>query len=172
MKTNRTADVVRIYDDVSTELHGLLYQKLGNRQEAEEIAQEAFERLCSVVEREDINDVRRYFFTMAKRLALNALRRREVEKAYVIRERSVQSLHLAVEPNPEQLAVAEEMLSQARATLSSLPSKTRHVFLLHRFEAYTYQEIADQLGMSKKSVEYHMNRALSAIVAAVGDGGS
>ena len=59
--------------------------------------------------------------------------------------------------------MGRERLSIVQRVLAALPRKTQHVFLLHRFEGYTYAEIARQVGLSQKSVEYHMNRALMAI---------
>ena len=60
----------------------------------------------------------------------------------------------------------EQLLAVHRAVMA-LPGRTRHVFLLHRFESYTYLDIARELGVSRKSVEYHMNRALSAVSTAL-----
>ena len=166
----KKAEIIRLFDDASDELHQLLNRKLGNRQEAEEIAQDAFEKLCRLAEREDIEDLRKYFFTMANRLALNALRRRQVEGNYLLREQ--QNLDNSVsghgsEIGPEEILSAREKLQMVKFALSDLPNKTRHVFLLHRFEGYTYPEIANQLGLSTKAVEYHMTRALIAVVGAL-----
>lgn len=165
----KNAEVIRLYDDASDELLGMLTRRLGSRGEAEEVAQDAFERLCSLSEREDINDLRRYFFTMANRLALNVLRRRKLEVAHIARER--QLLEGAIsEPitlGPERIVDANESLFQVKAVLMNLPDKTRHIFFLHRFEGYTYPEIAKQLRLSQKAIEYHMNRALSALIEAV-----
>lgn len=43
---------------------------------------------------------------------------------------------------------------------SSLPTKTREVFLLSRIEGYSNKEIADKLAISVKTVENQMTRAL------------
>ena len=60
----RRANIIQLYDETSAELQRVLYRKLGSRQEAEEVVQNAFEKLCTLVEREDIEDLRK-FFTMA-----------------------------------------------------------------------------------------------------------
>ena len=164
------AKIVKLYDDASPELRRLLLRKLDNREEAEEIAQDAFAKLLELVEREEIKDLRKYFFTMANRLALNALRRRKVERLHLVRE----SAGYGWDPadahsghNPETAAIHAQKLALVKRALCGLPVKTRHVFLLHRFQGYTYPEIAGQLGLSRKAVEYHMGRALSSIVSAV-----
>ncbi len=158
------AEIVRLYDEASPELLRVLQRKLGNRQEAEEVAQDAFEKLCELVQREDIDDLRKYFFTMANRMALNVLRRRGVENEYIALHPGVS--HESSAFDPETIAIHQEKLKLTKRALQALPQKTRHVFLLHRFEGYTYPEIAQQLGLSRKSIEYHMNRALAAVIAA------
>ena len=47
-----------------------------------------------------------------------------------------------------------------RHTLSSLPEQTRHIFMLSRFENRSNKEIAETVGLSVKSVEYHIGKAL------------
>ena len=163
MSKPRQAEIIRLYDDASPELQRLLRRKLGNRQEAEEIAQDAFAKLCELVEREDIKDLRKYFFTMANRQAVDVLRRRKVQQDHLMRE----SASADFGSSPEVAAIQAQKLALVKQALRGLPAKTRHVFLLHRFQGYTYQDIAGQLGLSRKAVEYHMSRALSAILSAV-----
>ena len=164
------AEIIRLYEDASPELQRLLRRKLGNRQEAEEIAQDAFAKLCELADREDIRDLRKYFFTIANRQAANVLRRRGVEQRHLIRERAEAGTAPAdvdFGGNPEFAAIHAQKLALVKQALRGLPAKTRHVFLLHRFQGYTYVDIAGQLGLSRKAVEYHMRRALSAILSAV-----
>ncbi|HCF28170.1 MAG TPA: RNA polymerase sigma-70 factor, partial [Cyanobacteria bacterium UBA11049] len=42
-----------------------------------------------------------------------------------------------------------------------LHPRKRQIFLMHRQEGLSYQEIADQLQLSKKTVEFHMNDCLN-----------
>ena len=45
--------------------------------------------------------------------------------------------------------------------LRAMPRRTRHIFLLHRLRHLTYKQIAQHLGVSNKTVKYHMERALA-----------
>ncbi|MEH6570946.1 MAG: sigma-70 family RNA polymerase sigma factor [Halioglobus sp.] len=164
------AEVVELYKEASPELLRLLHRRLGNRQDAEEVAQDAFEKLCTLEQREEIRDLRNYFFTMANRMALNVLRRRNTEKDYLAKQAPLMFNESGTNFDPAEIARREEKLRLVKRAIQSLPQKTGHIFLLHRFEGYTYPEIAQQLGLSKKSVEYHMCRALSAVVKATQGG--
>ena len=162
----KLAEIVQLYDDASPELYRLLVRRLGNAEEAREVAQDTFEKLLRRAEREDVRDVRRLTFTVANRLALDVLRRRRVKARYVVQHGNTDTDRIN-EDDPERVSMGREQLDAVRRALSVLPAKTRHIFLLHRFESYTYVEIARHVGVSPKSVEYHMNRALAAVSNAV-----
>ena len=162
-KPLQKAQIVDFYDHASPDLKRLLVRRLGDGDEAQEVAQDAFEKLLRQAEREDIKDLRRFFFTMANRLALDVLRRREVQSRFLREQQARDQRDLSTHDDPERILLGRERLATVRNVLGALPRKTRHVFLLHRFEGYTYAEIARQVGLSQKSVEYHMNRALTAI---------
>ena len=132
---NKRAEVVQLYDVASPELHRLLVRKLGNAEDAREVAQDTFEKLLRQAEREDIRDVRRLAFTVANRLALDVLRRRRVKDGY-LREQGEASDGLATRDDPERLSMGHEQMLAVQRALTVLPPKTRDVFLLHRFESY------------------------------------
>lgn len=61
--------------------------------------------------------------------------------------------------DPDAQVRTAELLRSLKTGLAELPLKCRQVFLLHRLEGYSQQEIAQQLGISVNMVEKHMIRA-------------
>lgn len=45
-------------------------------------------------------------------------------------------------------------------SLKNLPEQTREIFLLSRKENYSHKEISEKIGLSTKSVEFHIGKAL------------
>ncbi|MDR1880303.1 MAG: RNA polymerase sigma-70 factor [Tannerellaceae bacterium] len=62
--------------------------------------------------------------------------------------------------DPQELFVSD-IQNIVNMTLKQLPPKTRLIFQLSRIENKTIKEIADSMGISTKSVEYHISKSLS-----------
>jgi RNA polymerase sigma-70 factor (ECF subfamily) len=100
--------------------------------------------------------VRGYFLQSTRNRALNHLRRRKVERSG--------EPHITASVNPplhaDAFAVEEELDVALRAAVADLPDRCREVFELSRVHGLKYNEIADALGISVKTVEAQMGKAL------------
>lgn len=56
--------------------------------------------------------------------------------------------------------MAKELTSAISFSLEKLPARTQEIFMMSRYNGLKNKEIADQLGLSTKSVEYHITSAL------------
>ena len=54
----------------------------------------------------------------------------------------------------------DELIDKVRESIAKLPESYRQAFMLHRFEGMTYKEIAEQLGVSSKTVDYRIQQSL------------
>jgi len=64
---------------------------------------------------------------------------------------------------PEETLLFEELAGEIGQIVDHLPAQCRKVFVLSRFENKKYKEIADELGISVKSVEAHISKALETL---------
>ena len=62
--------------------------------------------------------------------------------------------------HPSDKLVEAEIRERISKAISELPGKCREIFILSRNERLKYQEIADQLDLSVKTVETQMSKAL------------
>ncbi len=70
---------------------------------------------------------------------------------------------IAYEPSPAEMVQFDELQRKVEQTIEQLPSQCKRVFLLSRFENRKYQEIAEELQISIKTVESHISKALSTL---------
>ena len=130
-----------------------LTRLLPNRADAEEVAQEAFVRLLGAAGLET-NPIRarNYLFATATNLARDNYRRRAA-RAYSAHV-PLDDLQLeAEEPQPETLVDAERGRRVVDLALRDLQPRPRRAFLLYVEEEMTYERIAMELKVSKKTIE-------------------
>ena len=109
-----------------------------------------------------------YILTLIKHKCLNHLKRKQLQEDVSQRLRTVAEWELNLQIS--SLVVCEptelfttEIKEIVNRTLQQLPEQTRRIFLLSRFENKTRKEIADELNMTSKGVEYHISKALAAL---------
>lgn len=86
----------------------------------------------------------------------------ERQKEIILRINSLE----ACDPHILYSADVQRIISDC---LAELGSQTEKVFLLSRFEGMTYKEIAQELGISEKTVEYHLSKAIKKLRVALID---
>ncbi|MGI3130583.1 sigma-70 family RNA polymerase sigma factor [Halopseudomonas pachastrellae] len=140
-------------------LLGWLRQRLGCLHDAADLAQDTFVRVLKARDAaalEPIHEPRAFLRTVAGRLLSNHLRRRALELAW---QQTLASLPEPEMPSPEVQAVLLQTLHEIDALLDGLPSRTRRVFLLAQLEGLTYAQIAEQLGVSVRTIKRDMAEA-------------
>ena len=141
-------------------------QFVGDMDTARDITQKIFIHLWE--NRAQMNPdkaIRSYLFTSVKNRCLNHIRDQKKYRSRIL-DVDIHEVDIAFEE--DQLAV-DELQTRIDLALSRLPEKCRQVFELSRFEQKKYQEIADKLDISKKTVEAHMSRALRSLREDLGD---
>lgn len=137
---------------------GVMYRFVKDQSTVEDLAQEVFVRFWEKRETIQINSsVQAYLRRMAINEALGYLRR---NKHQYDEEITPQTPNMGTDSSVEEQYLHSELEQNVRAAIDMLPPKCRTVFHLSRFEDMTYQEIADQMGISIKTVENQMSKAL------------
>ena len=125
---------------------------------AREIVQDAFVSLWE--KRHSIDTGRSpgaYLSSMVRNRCLNYLRdNRKFDRSLL----ELEGLDLQADHEVQDHLVAEELKNRIEETTQSLPDKCREVFVKNRIEHKKYQEIADEMNISLKTVEAQMSKAL------------
>jgi RNA polymerase sigma-70 factor (ECF subfamily) len=67
------------------------------------------------------------------------------------------------EPGPDRRVGARQELERLGAIVAALPVQCRRVFELRKFEGLSHRDVAQRMGLSEKTVENHLTRALARI---------
>ena len=114
------------------------------------------------------SNVPAYILTIIKHKCLNHLHHislkegvKEKLQAHAEWELSTRISSLeACDPSELFTADAERIVNE---TLSSLPEQTRKIFIMSRYENKSHKEIAEELNITTKGVEFHITKALNVL---------
>ena len=135
---------------------------------AEDIASDSLIKLWEKLKTEKIDYIEPLLLTILKNKALDYLKHEEVKRTAFesMADWHQQELSIRISTlescDPNEI-FSDEVESIIRETLKLLPEQTRQIFLLSRFENKSNKEIAEQMGISIKGVEYHISKALKAL---------
>lgn len=137
------------------------------RDEAQDLAQEAFLRLTRAAGGRTLNQPEAYL----ARIARNLLRDR-AKSVSGYRERTHDVLepehHAANDGDPHLALEARQLLQRHEAAILTLKPKTREIYLRHRLDGQTYAEIGAAFGIGVSAVEKHMMRAIAQVDRVLG----
>jgi RNA polymerase sigma-70 factor (ECF subfamily) len=121
---------------------------------AEDLVQETYLRAASIQSLAKIQSPRALLLRIATNVAIDQHRRACVRPTMSRSEAAALAF--------ERHAVAGDQgeLLALKQTILSLPHRLQEAFVLSRFAGLTYEEIADRLGLSVKTVEGRMTKAL------------
>jgi RNA polymerase sigma-70 factor (ECF subfamily) len=135
-------------------------RRRGRQRAAEDIVQTVWLKLHERGENSETwQEPRAVLFTTAANLGTDNHRRETVAERAISMEAASAEV-VSSGPDPEAHADAVGQLERLSAALEQLPEQCRNAFLLNRLEGLTHAQIASQLGVSTKTVQRHIERAL------------
>ena len=142
----------------------MLRNRLGNREQALDLAQDTFVRLLRSELPTPLREPRAYLATIAGRLCLQHFRRQALERAYLDSLALLEPQH---QPSEETRLLVLEALDAVGQVLDGLGSRVREVFLLSQLDGLTYAQIAERQGLTVNVVQKAMLKAYRHCYASV-----
>jgi RNA polymerase sigma-70 factor (ECF subfamily) len=152
-------DVERLFRTYNVPLVRYLTRRLGDRDWAEEVAQETFLR---ALRQDHIDNERAWLFAVATNLVRDEARKDARRRRHLALLAEQERADEAVEPEPTSLERAQEA-AMARRAVDALAERDR-LALLMREEGLSYDEIAVALDLSPGSVGTTLSRARRRLV--------
>jgi len=152
-----------IFNDYYQPLCHLSTYYLEDREEAKGVVQEAFVKLWEA--RHELNpdsNLRNFLFTLVKNSCLNILKRRQILLKHHerIKEIEIRYQYESLSRINDEYLEFNELQEKLSAAIENLPGQCRVVFELSRFGELKNREIAEKLGVTQKTVEAHLTKAL------------
>lgn len=149
--------IARLYREHATGAIRLAFLLVGNREQAEDLVQDAFTRIISRFHlRRHPDDFGAYLKRVVINLAASRGRRRHLESRFLDRERSF----AASAPN---LYVDIEQRDLLLRALLKLPERQRLVVVLRIYEDLSEKDVAKTLRLSPSAVRSTLHRAMNAL---------
>lgn len=151
-------DLKSVFDEYYDRLIYFSFQLINNKEQAEDIVQEAFVKYWDY--RENIayerSAVKNYLYTTVKHLSFNVLRHNKIVDTYAQK----QSLTEPADQPVIDAIITSEVLAEIHMAIQSLPENYRIISLKGFLAGKKNHEIADELGMSVNTVKKQKQRAL------------
>lgn len=156
----------KIFEVYSSKLYVFAYGYLKSKEDTEGLVQDVFTKVWE--KRTDLNpelSFKAYLFTIAFNQIKKHFRQKAQFRKFVNNELFVVST-VKTEDDIDYNSLKRHIFD----ILKIFPEKRRKVFVKSRFDGLTNKEIAEELGLSKKTVENHLNLAIKQIKARLEDG--
>lgn len=153
----------KVYYLYHTRLYNYIYNKTQIPFLAEDIVQSAFVKFWeNRAKISDDHSIEVQLFQIAKMLLIDEYRRGNTKDKYIQWVSGSHTSHIDNDP-----FVAKDTLRNVIAAMEKLPPVRKKVFKLSRIDNYTYKQISSTLGLSTKTVENHISKAIKQLRTAL-----
>lgn len=148
-------DFKKLFDNYFDAIKNYVFYRIGDIDIATDITQDVFTRIWEKQISVDMSQAKYLLYKIARDMLVSKYRRIEVENKYTTRMQfEMTEMTASDDYDYKQLKTKYEN------ALNKLPEKQRTVFMMSRMDELKYQEIADRLEISIKTVEKRMSNAL------------
>lgn len=170
-----TTPLIEAYLEKRTMLVRYFTARTRDAHVAEDIVQELYLKIADRIDQTGVDNPSAFLFRAANNIWLNRMRTegRESRRNGQWHEATRHAIGEEVvvdEPDAETRLVAREQLDLVMQGIEDLPDRTRDIFRLHKLSGFNQAQVAQQLGVSKSTVEKHLCAALKALLALARDG--
>ena len=155
-----------LFDRYNGLLISHVYQKIPDISEAEDVVQDIFFKLWERRNEIACDNIAGYLFTAARNKVLNIIKHRQV----IVRYENDFKRFAAAHPinDTEHQLEKKELEAILDAEINKLSPRMRQVFLMSRQQQLSHQQIADQLGITKFTVNDHIKASLRILKTKIG----
>ncbi|OAI11866.1 MULTISPECIES: RNA polymerase sigma factor [Methylomonas] len=149
--------IVELFRDHRDTVVAYLLQRVNCPDTAQDLSQETYLRLLRKHELSHDENLTGYLFRTAERLAIDFVRQNRRRE---MRETIIDETVPCPAKQPDESAMLGQQCQRLLQAIAGLPGQCRHIFLLRKFDELSYHDIAKQLGISEKTVQRQLVKAM------------
>jgi RNA polymerase sigma-70 factor (ECF subfamily) len=159
-KTGDKDAFAKLVEKYQRPVYSVCYRMLGTPTAAEDASQEAFIRAYQALDRYDPKrSFATWILSIASNYSIDQLRKKKVTILSMDNEKYGWMAPPDPGPSPEKAALDKEKGALVQAILADLPETDRAAVILQFWHDYSYDEIAETLGLSSSAVKSRLFRA-------------
>jgi RNA polymerase sigma-70 factor (ECF subfamily) len=153
--------IERLFAQHRGALQSFFYRRIRSKPDAVDLVQEVYVRMLRVNDTDAIRNPEGYLYTVANNLAIEhaVLERRHAKD--IDFDEPVLEAELVGPAGPEEQIDLQLRVKRLREVLGQLPAKCRAAVYMKYRHGMSYQQIAEQLGVSDHMVQKYLGQALA-----------
>jgi RNA polymerase sigma factor (sigma-70 family) len=140
-------------------LRAYLFRFVRNPADVDELLQDTYAKLLVASARGEVRSVRALALTIARNVALDWLRHRDVVPIELVSDLAALDV-LDERAQVEDIVNAHQELTLLSEVMADLPRRVRQAFTMRRVYGLSQREIAQRMGIGEKTVEQLLARAV------------
>lgn len=158
----------RFVESYSSDLLYYAQYLVHSKEEAEEIVSDVFFEVWQNWDKiNEIKNIKAWLLTIAHNKAISYLRKRDHLNAPVPWDEIAAHAIPGNLQTPDEQLISQEEINQINQIIKNLPPRCKQVFVLAKIEKLPYKDIAELLGISVKTINIHVAKALELISQAL-----
>lgn len=132
------------------------------REAAEEVVSDVFLEMWN--NRKHLNEIRHiqsWLLVITRNKSISYLRKEG--EGTVISFEDIEEYHLPYVQSPDHKMISQEEIDRVNRAIAILPPKCKEVFMLAKIQGLPYKEIAEILGISVKTINIHIAKAINLV---------
>lgn len=159
MRRGDTGALGILYMRYAPSVSNFAYRFIRVREDIDDITHNIF---CSLWENREAlknpDSLKSYLFMMTRNAIFKAYKHQKIVRDY---EEVVKDETAEESTDGERLVTTKDLLELIELMVSQMPEKQREAFRMSRYQNMTYDEIAEKLDVSRKTVQHYISQALA-----------